>query len=328
MNKFVIVINKIVDVDFVILFLGGFLLVILLEFEKTPNLEYITATYASNYSDVSNANLDSVATMDSSCPEVTVVRANGNQVILPLEEYLIGVVAAEMPATFPMEALKSQAIVARTYTLKKIKDQQKITDSSSFQSYKDDFELKKLWKDSYDIYYQKIKDAVNSTEGIAIYYEGNYIDAVYHSTSNGKTEDAVYVWGNSVPYLKSVDSIWDKETPSYSKQVSIDFDSVLNLLGVPKSQNNSLEILARDDSGRVLKLKIGNKIFTGVEIRNLLKLRSTDFDLSLDHGYLVITTRGYGHGVGMSQYGASGMAQEGYHYQEILKHYYTGVEVY
>ena len=260
--------------------------------------------------------------------QVTVYHSNGTVITLSLEEYLIGVVGAEMPASFPMEALKAQAVVARTYVLKKIESGGKLTDTVSTQSYKDNNELKKLWGSSFDTYYQKIKTAVTATKGLSIYYQGKYIDAVYHSTSNGKTQDAAYVWGNSVPYLKSVDSSWDKEATSYLREVSKDFTNVLNLLGVNINDDISFEILSRDYSGRVEKVRVGDQTFSGVEFRNLLGLRSADFDLSLENGNLIITTRGYGHGVGMSQYGASGMAKAGYTYQQILKHYYTGVSIY
>ncbi|MDD6223812.1 MAG: stage II sporulation protein D [bacterium] len=259
--------------------------------------------------------------------QVTVYRSNGSVITLSLEEYLIGVVGAEMPASFPIEALKAQAIVSRTYALKKIENGGKLTDSVSTQRYKDNDELRKDWGSSFDTYYQKIKKAVTETKDLEIYYQGNYIDAVYHSTSNGKTEDAVYVWGHDIPYLKSVDSSWDKDASSYLRETSQDFSNVLTLLGVDLREDVSFQILSRDSSGRVLEIKVGTKIFTGVEFRNLLGLRSADFDLVLENGILNITTRGYGHGVGMSQYGAGGMAKSGYTYDQILNHYYTGVTI-
>lgn len=260
--------------------------------------------------------------------QVMVYRTNGKVITLSLEEYLIGVVGAEMPASFPIEALKAQAVVARTYALKKIQSGGKLTDSVSTQSYKDNDQLKQLWGNSYDVYYQKIKSAVYSTKDLAIYYQGDLIDAVYHSTSNGKTQDSIYVWGNNIPYLKSVDSSWDKEASSYLREVSKDFVNVLNILGIDISEDVSFEVLSRDNSGRVLEIRVGNKTFSGVDFRNLLGLRSADFDLVLVDENLIITTRGYGHGVGLSQYGASGMAKSGYNYKQILNHYYTGVSIY
>ena len=265
---------------------------------------------------------------DTSSKQVTIYRSNGNVVSMDLEEYLIGVVGAEMPASFQMEALKAQAVVARTYALKLLASGKKLTDTVSTQVYKDNNELKKLWGNSYSTYYQKIKEAVISTKGVSVYYQGNYINALYHSTSNGKTEDASMVWGNSVPYLKSVDSKWDIQASSYLREIKEDFTNVLNLLGISNDTNIQLEIISRDESGRVEKIKVGDKIFDGVTFRNLLKLRSTDFSIMVINNQVSITTKGYGHGVGLSQYGANGMAQEGYTYKEILKHYYTGVEVY
>lgn len=265
---------------------------------------------------------------DTSSKQVTIYRSNGNVVSMDLEEYLIGVVGAEMPASFQMEALKAQAVVARTYALKLLASGKKLTDTVSTQVYKDNNELKKLWGNSYSTYYQKIKEAVISTKGVSVYYQGNYINALYHSTSNGKTEDASMVWGNSVPYLKSVDSKWDVQASSYLREIKEDFTNVLNLLGISNDTNIQFEIISRDESGRVEKIKVGDKIFDGVTFRNLLKLRSTDFSIMVINNQVSITTKGYGHGVGLSQYGANGMAQEGYTYKEILKHYYTGVEVY
>lgn len=265
---------------------------------------------------------------DTSSKQVTIYRSNGNVVSIDLEEYLIGVVGAEMPASFQMEALKAQAVVARTYALKLLASGKKLTDTVSTQVYKDNNELKKLWGNSYSTYYQKIKEAVTSTKGVLIYYQGNYINALYHSTSNGKTEDASMVWGSSVPYLKSVDSKWDIQASSYLREIKEDFTNVLNLLGISNYTNIQFVIISRDESGRVEKIKVGDKIFDGVTFRNLLKLRSTDFSIMVINNQVSITTKGYGHGVGLSQYGANGMAQEGYTYKEILKHYYTGVEVY
>lgn len=294
---------------------------------KTPSQTVSEATSKNESTSSSNSNDNKVENATTE-KQVTVYRSNGTVITLSLEEYLIGVVGAEMPASFNIEALKAQAVVSRTYALKKIASGGKLTDTVSTQRYKDNSELRSEWGSSFDTYYQKVKKAVYETKDLAIYYQGNYIDAVYHSTSNGKTEDSVYVWGNSIPYLKSVDSSWDKETSSYLRETSQDFNNVLSLLGIDIRDDISFEILSRDSSGRVLEIKVGDETFTGVEFRTLLGLRSADFDLVLENGTLNITTRGYGHGVGMSQYGANGMAKQGYSYEEILKHYYTGVNIY
>lgn len=248
------------------------------------------------------------------------LRRSSGIVQIALEDYIIGVVGAEMLASFQIEALKSQAVAARTYALKKINAGVTLSDTDSHQRYKDNNELKQVWGKDFDTYYNKIKSAVQATKGQVITYQGNYIDAVYHSTSNGKTEDAKAVWGNSVPYLVSVDSPWDKDASSYLRTVSISEATILSTFGVI----GNIEVISYTNSNRIASLKIGEKTISGVQFRNSLGLRSTDFDISYENGSYIITTRGYGHGVGMSQYGANGMAKEGYSYRQILSHYYQG----
>ncbi|HIT21755.1 MAG TPA: stage II sporulation protein D [Candidatus Scybalousia intestinigallinarum] len=259
--------------------------------------------------------------------QVTVYRSNGSVITLSMSDYLIGVVGAEMPASFPLEALKAQAVVARTYALKRISSGQKLTDTVSTQAYKDNNQLRREWQRNFDTYYNKIKLAVTSTDNMTIKYNGAYIDAVYHSTSNGRTEDAIHVWGNSVPYLKSVESSWDRNASSYLRTEEKELSVLLTLLGIDLSDESSIEIISRNASGRVSSVRIGNKNYSGVELRNLLGLRSADFDLEVQNNKVIITTRGYGHGVGMSQYGAKGMAENGYNYQQILRHYYQGISL-
>ena len=259
--------------------------------------------------------------------QVTVYRSNGSVITLSMSDYLIGVVGAEMPASFPLEALKAQAVVARTYALKRISSGQKLTDTVSTQAYKDNNQLRREWQGNFDTYYNKIKLAVTSTNNMTIKYNGTYIDAVYHSTSNGRTEDAGHVGGNSVPYLKSVESSWDKNASSYLRTEEKELSVLLTLLGIDLSDESSIEIVSRNASGRVSSIRIGNKNYSGVELRNLLGLRSADFDLEVQNNKVIITTRGYGHGVGMSQYGAKGMAENGYNYQQILRHYYQGINL-
>lgn len=257
---------------------------------------------------------------------ITVYRTNGDVINIGLTEYLVGVVAGEMPASFPIEALKAQAVVARTYTMKSLQIGRKLTDSTSTQVYKDNNQLRNLWGKDYDRYYQRIYDAVTSTDNICVYYNGDYIDAVYHSTSNGYTEDAINVWGNRIPYLQTVASTWDQNVSSYLKIITKEESDIISILGLDNL--DEIQILERNNSGRVEKVQIGNKIFSGVELRNMLGLRSTDFEIIKDNNIITITTKGYGHGVGMSQYGAKGMAEQGYSYREILNHYYTNVNIY
>lgn len=258
---------------------------------------------------------------------VTIYRSNGTVIEKELEDYIVGVVAAEMPASFNVEALKAQSVIARTYTLRKLNKGEVLTDTVSTQAFIDESEMKTKWGSDYSKYYNKIKSAVNATKGQYLTYNGEYIDAVYHSTSNGKTEDAANVWGNSIPYLKSVDSSWDKSASSYLKINNKEFNTVMNILGININENTEISILSRNESGRVSEVKIGDSIYSGVELRNKLGLRSADFDITIENGNFTIITRGYGHGVGMSQYGANGMVNAGYNYKDIIKHYYTGVKI-
>lgn len=258
---------------------------------------------------------------------VTIYRKKGTVEKIELEEYLVGVVAAEMPASFNIEALKAQAILARTYALKKMSKGEKLTDTVSTQAYIDKNEMQKKWGDDYTKYYNKIVSAVNSTKGQVVKYNGNYIEALYHSTSNGKTESAKEVWGQDIPYLKSVDSSWDKKTSAYLKIENKEFNTLMKILGLDIDKNTNIEILSKDESGRVSKIKVEDKIYTGVEFRTLLGLRSTDFDITITENGLEIITRGYGHGVGMSQYGANEMAKLGYNYKDIINHYYQNVKI-
>lgn len=257
---------------------------------------------------------------------ITLYRSNGEILNLTINEYLIGAVAGEMPASFNIEALKAQAVVSRTYLLKRIKNNNIIIDSTMQQVYKDNNELKNMWKNDFDKYYSKIKKAVLDTDKIAIYYNGDYIDALYHSTSNGYTLNSENVWSNAISYLKSVESKWDLNASSYLKNTNKDIAYVLSLFGI--DDINKIQIVSRDDTNHVKEIKVGDKIYKGTVFRSLLKLRSTDFDIMVNDNSVVFITRGFGHGVGMSQYGANGMANEGYNYIDILNHYYTNVSIY
>lgn len=257
---------------------------------------------------------------------VTINRSNGNVIKLKLEEYLIGVVGSEMPASFNIEALKAQAVVARTYALKRISQNKILTDTTSTQVYKDNDELKNIWKNDFNKYYEKVKNAVISTKGMVLMYNNNYIDAVYHSTSNGMTEDALYVWGYSVPYLKSVESKTDVNVSSYKREVTFTLEKLSSILNTPIIKDTTF-ILERNSSGRVTNVKVNDIEINGTTFRTLLNLRSTDFIIELNEENAKITTYGFGHGVGMSQYGANGMANKGYTYRSILNHYYQNTSI-
>ena len=252
---------------------------------------------------------------------------SGAIVQIDLEEYVCGVVAGEMPAEFNTEALKAQAVAARTYALKRIASGQTLKATNEHQVYKTKDELKAMWGSGYDKYYPKIKQAVLATQGENIKYGGKYIDALYFSTSNGKTEDSVHVWGNSVAYLKSVDSSYDRDSRYFYGSKSIPMSTISRLFSTTVNSVSDINILSTTVSGRVKEVKIGDKVVTGVKARSTLGLNSADFTVTQSGSNIVFSTKGWGHGVGMSQYGANGMAKAGYSYKQILLHYYTGVTI-
>ena len=252
---------------------------------------------------------------------------SGSVISIPLEEYVVGVVGSEMPAAFNVEALKAQAVAARTYALKKDAIGKVLSATVSDQTYKTIDELKSLWGASFNTYYNKVKSAVDLTKGEYMTYNGTYIDALYFSTSNGKTEDPKYVWGNDYPYIKTVDSSVDKNVSSYKYTKTISLSEFCSKLGVTVSNNNDINILSRTSGDRINEINIGGKIFTGVNVRTILALRSADFIIDISGNNVVIMTYGFGHGCGMSQYGANELAKQGYSYSQILHHYYTNIQI-
>lgn len=281
--------------------------------EKSVNIEH------TNVDNTSTNN-----TTNSSVSEITIYRSNGNVINLNMTDYLIGVVSSEMPASFNLEALKAQSVLARTYALKAKQTGKKLTDTVNTQSYIDIDQMKNKWGNSFNTYYNKIKNAVENTNGEYLSYNGNYIEALYHSTNNGKTESSLDVFGNYYPYLISVSSEYDKNASSYLRTISMPLDTISNKLGLNLNNDSVISILSYTDGGNIKEININGNNFSGKKVRELLGLRSADFDISISDNNANITTRGYGHGVGMSQYGANGMANAGYNYKDILSHYYPG----
>lgn len=258
------------------------------------------------------------------------IKVNKNNEIkeLNLEEYIIGVVAGEMPASFETEALKAQAVTSRTYAVYKInntKENYDVETNVDDQVYITTEEMKDKWGSDYELYYNKIKDAVSSTQNLVMKKDNKVFKSYYFAMSNGTTADSSTVFGESTS--SSVESPWDNE--SLNKfLVTTDF-TIADLKTKLKINEDitNIEILSRDKTNRVEKVKVNNKTYTGIEFRQLLSLRSTDFTISKTDNTYSITTKGYGHGVGMSQYGANGMAKENYTYDEILKYYYQDIEI-
>ncbi|MCD7034643.1 stage II sporulation protein D [Metabacillus sp. GX 13764] len=254
---------------------------------------------------------------------------------VPLEEYVTGVVGSEMPPEFNVEALKAQSLAARTYIVKYLladthlaaPENAAVTDTPSHQVYHNKEELKKLWGPDYNWKIKKVQEAVQSTKGEILTYDNKPINAQFFSTSNGYTENSEAVWSNSFPYLKSVSSSWDKESPKYHSQKIFSVKEFEQLLGV-KIQGSSIgTILERTPGKRVASVSFNGKKLSGTDIRHKLDLRSADFSWERKGNNIIINTIGYGHGVGMSQYGANYLAEKGKKCNDIIAYYYKGVSV-
>lgn len=251
---------------------------------------------------------------------------------IELNEYVLGVLAGEMPISFELEALKAQAVASRSYVLKRLdynKDKDyDVVDSVTNQVYLDNEHLKKAWGDNYIKNINKLKTAVNETFNEYLECDGQIADALFFSTSNGYTENSELVFNFAVSYLKSVSSPWDKEvTTAFKTTKEMSLQEFYERLNLPYQEKIKIENIDRSATNRILKIKINNQEFTGREIYNKLKIRSTDFTIEQENTNIIITTIGYGHGVGMSQYGALGMAKKGYNYKEILTHYYQNTQI-
>ncbi|WP_440113561.1 stage II sporulation protein D [Paenibacillus sp. QZ-Y1] len=276
-------------------------------------------------------------------PNVRVyLSATGTTMNLPLEEYVVGVVAAEMPAEFRLEALKAQAIAARTFIVRRLAANDTsgvpsgaadVTDTVSHQVFIPPDQVKDDWtRLGKAKEWEKLQQAVRESRDAIMTYQGKAITASFFSTSNGYTENAEDVWGNPVPYLKSVDSPWDKSlAPGFKQTITMKRSEIfqkLNVDSVPVTTQNGgswMEVLSTTKGHRIKEVQIAGEMFSGPEVRKLLGLRSSQFSWKTVRDQVEITTYGYGHGVGMSQWGANGMAQEGHTATQILKHYYTGI---
>lgn len=245
---------------------------------------------------------------------------------LSARDYVFGVVAAEMPALYPEEALKAQAVAAYTYAYRKRQNatgDYHLTDSAGTdQSYADGEAVKKKWGDHYEKYAQKVYEAVDSVLSEAVFYEGEPIFAAYHAISSGRTENAENVWGQDYPYLRSVSSVGDKLASGYLSRVTVTAAEFSEKLGCEGTLT-----LERYDTGYVKTLRIGEREFSGTEIRKKLSLRSACFSVEPTDGGYIFEVAGYGHGVGMSQQGARVLAEQGFSYREILLYYYADCEI-
>ncbi len=251
---------------------------------------------------------------------------------VPLEDYVLGVVSGEMPISFTEEALKAQAVCARTYVIRKMENNKDkeydVVDTIDNQVYQDIEQLKNKWKDKYEENIKKLKKIVEETKEEYLTYDGKVIEVFFFSTSNGHTENSEEVFTKALPYLKSVDSSFDEEvSPVFKAEVEMSLSDFYTKLSLPYNKKLEYEVTERTEAGSVKKVKINGKEYKGTEVRRLLGIRSTYFEFVVNGTNILIKTTGYGHGVGMSQYGALALSNKGYTYDKILKYYYQGVEI-
>ncbi|QUH24950.1 stage II sporulation protein D [Serpentinicella alkaliphila] len=265
---------------------------------------------------------------------------------LYLEDYLLNVVASEMPAAFEIEALKAQAVAARTYAIWRYMNHSKqgghpehpsavlCTSHTHCQEWLSTEELlKRHGQKWFDQYWSKIEEAVNSTTGVVMTYNMNPIEPLYHSTSGGATENSEDVFATAKPYLRSVSSPYEQGSPVLVDNKVITVKEFINRMKREKSSikisernlASQIKIIQRTQGGSIKEIQIGDQTFTGSQIRRMFDLRSADFNVDINGSSVEFTTRGYGHGVGMSQWGANGMAKQGSDFEEILSHYYQGI---
>lgn len=265
--------------------------------------------------------------------------------VMEFEEYLKGVIASEMYANFNIEALKAQGVTARTYLLYRFKKYPEgqpehldapVCTGTHCQVWTSKEDLIASHEDGwYEKYWGKIEEAVNSTKGQILTYDGKIIEPLFHSTSGGRTENSEDVFSTAVPYLRSVESPYESEAPKLHGSVKISVDEFIsklksvygNLNITPDNLDEKIKLGEVSEGGKIKTLFIDNTEVTGREMRSIFNLNSANFSFIQSGNELEIVTTGYGHGVGMSQWGAEGMAEEGYNYKEILKHYFTDVEI-
>ena len=304
------------------------------EQQESKNVEQITTNVEENQQNRSDDNSRTIKLLHSTTGQIEEV---------DLDEYLYGVVSSEMPANFEAEALKAQAVVARTYTIYQISHNSSkhpgadICDNyACCQAWISKEERMSKWSaEEAESNWNKITEAVNSTKGKIITYNGEPINAFFHSNSGGITESSVNIWGEiDYPYLKSVETSGEDGYTQYSSQVQISKQDLLNKIKerypdceIDFSQSDCIKIMELTTSGRVKTIKFGNKEIAGTEARTILGLKSTNFTFSIDGDNITFSVTGYGHGVGMSQTGADALAKSGSTFEEIIKHFYTNVEI-
>ena len=253
--------------------------------------------------------------------EVT-VSVEGTERRMALSDYLCGVLMGEMPGSFPLEALKAQAVAARTYTLQRLEAGGALSDDpAECQAFCDPDQAGTKYGEQADAVMEKLRRAVEETDGQVMIYDGTLITATYFSCSGGRTESAQAVWGSSVPYLLSVDSPGEEDADSFESRMELTRSELMERLEIPDTE---IREITYTEGGGVETMTIGGRSFSGVELRQRLGLRSTNFRIDISGDTVTVDVKGFGHRVGMSQYGAKAMAERGQSYREILAWYYSG----
>ncbi len=267
---------------------------------------------------------DSKKESEQDIVQMVSLQRGDTQVELELEEYLKGVVGSEMTPSYEMEALKAQAVAARTFVASR---NYRVDDSTASQVYLDESQLKAAWKGDYEESKARIEEAVDATKGQIMVVDGEPITAFFFASSGGKTANSEEYYSGELSYLRSVDSPWDAQVDSdYETTFQCTRAQLAQALGL-SSPVAQIQEPQRYDSGYVRSITIDNTTFSGRELREALQLKSSCFSVDVSGDTVTFTVAGFGHGVGMSQEGAQGMALEGYDYEDILKHYYTGIQI-
>jgi len=275
-----------------------------------------------------NGRLSACEACDQNNFYITVYRDHLSEFqVIELERYLIGVVAAEMPALFELDALRAQAIAGRTYVLQLLQHEDYILDTVMHQVFLDDDQLKTLWGADFDTHFATISEAVMSTKGLVLKYDNNLITPMFFAMSSGKTENSEDVFASKRPYLRSIISDGYQDRDDFAVEQTFSIDDLQKAFDNEAITASSISQVTHSEGGNVLEIKIGDTVYTGRSVREILDLRSAAFSVSYHEDNIIFTTYGHGHGVGMSQRGANVMAQNGASYHEILQHYYQGVTI-
>lgn len=250
---------------------------------------------------------------------------------IPFEDYIVGVLAAEMPITFHEEALKAQALASRSYAIDKMNKNKDSTfdiiNSTSNQVYYSYDYLKNAWGKDYIKNINKLKRVVIKTKGEYMTYNDEVIQAFFFSTSPGKTENCKDIFNSDVPYLTSVESSWDEISPVYQTRTIYSKEQFCNILSINCSKEIRINNISKTQTGRIRNITINNIKYNSDDIKKIFNLKSTYFSISINKNNIIIDVKGYGHGVGMSQYGAEAMSIKGYTYDQIVKYYYKDIEI-